>query len=317
MSYSDEPVASMPQDADEPATWVPGPDVTDHTGDPLPPEMDFFAPPPAEIGEVRTARSSLKETTRPASPALQFLALFVPGFVAIAALQLAGVESVLVQGLVFLGLFLVGWRFTRFAHDCSYVGKDGIARFRCKGRRDRVTRREVFLFRDATELRTAQTRQYTNGVYTGTSYTFKWTDADGRKVYALSGTYRGEKKPPKPKDRFHFAASAEVAWSVFLLDHLQDELDASGMVRFNLGGSDFVGVGPGVLHLQLKGQTQSCPVEEIADITIAQGNFKVKRTDAKEGWFRSQGVFQFPYASLANARLFPFVIERLLGLHFS
>ena len=46
---------------------------------------------------------------------------------------------------------------------------------------------EVFTFREATELRTSQTRRYTNGVYQGTDYTYTWTDVTGRKRYTVSG----------------------------------------------------------------------------------------------------------------------------------
>ena len=72
---------------------------------------------------------------------------------------------------------------TGFSHTCTFVGKKGVARYKCSGNREQ-TSGEVFLFEDATELRTAQTRHYTNGAYTGTNYTFTWTDVAGRTRFA-------------------------------------------------------------------------------------------------------------------------------------
>ena len=37
--------------------WSPGPDVVDHTGDPIPSEAVFFTPPPVQIGEIYTAHT--------------------------------------------------------------------------------------------------------------------------------------------------------------------------------------------------------------------------------------------------------------------
>src|SRR5690606_28868065 len=125
--------------------------------------------------------------------------------------------------------------------------------------------------------------------------------------------YRGEKKPPKPKDPFHFAESAELAWSLYLLDRMQEELKRDGALRFPLGGADFVAVGPGFLVLSRKGTQERWGVDEIGGIAVNDGTLKIKRIDAKEGWFSSQGVFQFPYQQMANARLFLLSINRMLG----
>ena len=48
--------------------WSPPESVVTHAGMPIPEEMDFFASPPPEIGEIQTAFSTLKTTKRPLSP---------------------------------------------------------------------------------------------------------------------------------------------------------------------------------------------------------------------------------------------------------
>ena len=44
----------------ESAAWKPPPTVTDHLGQPLGFDRDFFVPPPPEIGEILSADSSLR-----------------------------------------------------------------------------------------------------------------------------------------------------------------------------------------------------------------------------------------------------------------
>lgn len=296
----------------EQAAWQPGPEVNQHNQGPLPPDLVFFAAPPPEIGEIVTARSTLTNRKRPKAALSRLLLGGFLGSLAYVGLSFAGVEVVW-QVLAFLGVLAVVWWLTGFKHKVTYVGKEGVARLTCKGRTDRLVKSEVFRFEDAAALRTGQTRQYCNGVYTGTSYQFTWTDAAGRKRFKLSGTYRGEKKPPKAKDPFHFAESAELAWSLYLLDRMQEELKRDGALRFPLGGADFVAVGPGFLVLSRKGNQERWELDEIGGIIVNDGTLKIKRIDAKEGWFSSQGVFQFPYQQMANARLFLLSINRLLG----
>ena len=54
--------------------------------------------------------------------------------------------------------------------------------------------------------------------------------------------------------------------------------------------------------------------DDIAEVRIDQGWVQVRRTDAREGWFSSSGIFKFPYGSLANAHLFLILMDQLVGV---
>jgi hypothetical protein len=45
--------------------------------------------------------------------------------------------------------------------------------------------------------------------------------------------------------------------------------------------------------------------------------FVIRRLDAKEGWFSSQGVFKFPYSQMANAQLFLILLDKFAGVHLT
>lgn len=297
----------------EETSWAPPDGVARHAGIPIEPDADFFADPPPEIGEVVSADSTLKATARPWKTSSRIVLGGLAGWAGAMMLHYLAVEDWLWEALLFAGIAAIVWFATGFARSCSYVGRKGVARFKCKGSRSRVRSPEVFLFEDAVDLRTSQTRHYHNGIYTGTAYSFTWTDAEGRKRYKLSGTYRGEKKPPKPKDPFHFAVMSETAWSLDRLDATLRELEADGSIRFNLTGGDWVALGPGFLDVGRKGRVERLNAGEIGGVSVEQGVIKIKRMDAKEGWFSSSGVYKFPYDSMANFRLFGLVYAKLIG----
>jgi hypothetical protein len=219
-------------------------------------------------------------------------------------------------GLWALGA-LIGWVATGFNHHLTYVGKEGIARFVMSGTRENVKRTELFLFKDAAELRTGQTRRFVNGVYQGTDYNFKWTSDRGDKICTLSGTYHSKEGTPKTDSPYHYACSAEVAWSMHFIRRANAEIDRAGSIKFAVGSGDWIGVGKGFLDLTFKGQTARCDAKDVANISIANGVFSIKRKDAKVGWFSSTGVFSFAYVSMANARVFLMALDQLVGIRFS
>ena len=299
-------------------SWDPVEGVVTHAGMLIAEDLDFFAAPPPEIGEIRTADSTLKTTKRPLSLFTRAAIIFGVPPAGIFGLRLAGftgIDATILQ--IFFGIFWVplAWFFTIFSHQCSFVGEDGVARVKCRGQRHKISKREIFCFESASELRTSQTRSYHNGVYSGTSYVFTWTGPDGRKAFKLSGSYMGENKPPKPKSKFHFALSAEINWSDWLLDRAQEELERQGSIRFRLDRENYVSVGPGFIELGTKGTVDRYEIGDIEGISVVDGTFKIKRKGAKEGWFRSEGVLQFSYGTMANARVFILALDRLTGLY--
>lgn len=299
--------------------WRPTQEITTHADTPIDADVEFFCPPPAEIGQVTSAFSNLRQSQQP-RPMPMRLALAVAIGVVPAALpfflmpeNLDPVRSGLAALLLAVGV-LIGWFCLGFNHKCSYVGQDGVARYTCSGVRETISKAELLLFAQAAEVRTAQTRQFTNGVYTGTSYDFRWTGPAGQVLLRLKGTYRSKEGNPKPKDAFHFARAAEIAWSQFLLDRIVEQLKQYGFVQFNIKGSDFVRIGSGFIEFFFRGQATRVLAGEIASLNLNQGQFSIKHKDAR--WFSSKGKFNFPYGEMANARLFILCLDKLLGYRF-
>jgi hypothetical protein len=296
--------------------------LTNHGDGPLPRNADFFAEPPPEIGPLVSAHTTLLAGARPWTPGARMVAEGCVGLLGLGAGAL--VVLIFTPGAEFwhflwptVGSLLgvaIGVGLTRFSHTCTYVGREGVARFRCGGRRDRITGCEVFRFRDALELRTSQTSRYVNGVYRGTDYSFTWTDVGGRTRYTIDGTYQSAKGQPPPTDPYHYGLAAEMAWTFYLLGQVPRQLELAGYVAFNLRGGHSVTVAPKALTARLGGEPVEWSAEDIEAVVLDKGVIKIKRTDAREGWFSASGVIKFPYDTLANARLFLHLMNKLVGV---
>lgn len=312
------PRKRRPQVADS-SGWEPLEGVTNHAGGDLRSRDEFFAEPPAEIGDVLSACSTLRQGVEPMSPTTRLVLGMVAGAVGLAIGVIIAVNikngfwqffwPIVLAGV---GLCIVLFS-TVFSHTCTYVGKLGVARFNMTGNRDNVVS-EVFPFADASELRTSQTRHYTNGVYQSTNYDYTWTDVTGRTRFSITGSHKSEAGQPAATDNFHFAVASEMAWTLLLLDQVQAQIKTGGTIYFGLGGKNWVRLGEEQMILHFNQETTECHVSEISHVRIEQGMVQVRRRDAKEGWFSSTGIYKFPYGSLANAQLFIFLLEKLVGV---
>jgi len=302
--------------------WEPAGDIANHSGGAISGRDDFFVPPPPEIGDIVSATTTLRKGTEPMSPAARMTAALIAGAVGLVIGVVIAVNlknpfwqlfwPILLGGLG-LGIALLA---TGFSHTCTYVGREGVARYRCSGSRDQI-KEEVFRFADAAELRTSQTRHYTNGVYQHTAYNFTWTDAAGRVRFVISASHKSEQGNPPAKDLFHFASASEQAWTLYKLNEIQAQLRTDGMIYFGLGGRNWVKLGQERITLFFNGEETDCHADEIAQVRIDSGWVQVRRKDAKEGWFSSSGVFKFPYGSLGNAQLFLILMDKLVGVRIN
>ena len=139
----------------KPESWQPGIEVTDHLSKPLLDNLVFFATPPAEIGKVSTARSTLRAGKQPWPPALRYVITVVPAAVVAGAVFrfskfVLESSSNTAPMIVTLSVAAVAWGWvswmTGFRHTCTYTGSEGIARFKLSGNPARIPKSEVLVF---------------------------------------------------------------------------------------------------------------------------------------------------------------------------
>jgi hypothetical protein len=224
-------------------------------------------------------------------------------------------SGILIGGFAF-GIIAAGviWYITRFDRFCNYVGENGVARYRLSGNTPNPAGATVFPFPSASELRSRQTRNFINGIYSQTTYAFAWSDPQGKIVFKISGDYRDKEGRPKPRDGFWFARAAEASWNNYQLGWVAEQVKTMGFAQFNLTGGNFVRVGPGFFEFGMKGEVARIGVDEIKSLNLSEGQFHITHKDAR--WFSRKGKFNFSYASMANAQLFLLAMEKLTGYQF-
>ena len=281
----------------------------------------MFRPCPPPIGTVVFAHSTLPRGKRPMAPGLRLVNLACAGAVVYFGLSyLLGVlphppqpASIAVMSAVVAAVaVLIVWYLTRFKHRVAYVGTDGLAGFVAGGSTRGAKLKHSLRYADADALRTAQVRQYVNGVYAGTNYTYTWTGAAaGRKVLQFNGRYYSLKGTPKLKNGYWLAHGGELAWTRHVMPRLAETFERDKQVDFAVSKGRFVRLGSGWMEFHFKGEPRRVTPAEVKSINLNGGHFAVRTHDAKT--FGGAGKFDFDYAKMANAGAFLLCLDQLVG----
>jgi hypothetical protein len=297
------------------ASWLPDSDLISHAGSPLTVDADFFIAPPPQIGELISVGTTLPTSAHPLPVNIRWAVIVGSGILSAILLQIvfqiAGLSL-----LVGMTAGATAWYLTRFNHTCSFVGIKGMARYDISGSRSALPKENLLLFADTQHLYTKTTRNYTNGVYTGTNYSYKWIKNSGGQ-YEVSGTYRSENNAPKQQDIWHFADMGESAWTRHLLETIDDQLARDGYIEFPLTGNlQAVRVGNGFLEfVNRKNEVQRVMRSEMQDITLGSGTFQFKHQDSN--WWSGKGKFSFEYGNIPNARIFMICLKELTDIYWT
>jgi hypothetical protein len=313
--------------------WTPPPEVTEHNGEPLTPDLDFFLAPPIEIGAIHTAHTSLKKGVRERPVPLRIVLALVAG--AVGFLLTLGFDyltkillvlsevtrtPVIFWEVLFVPLWVyLGWRKSGFKHFCTFAGERGCAHFQCEHQRTSVTRKSYFLFQDASAVSTRFTRRTKNGVYHGTNFWFDWYSSDSENaIFSITGNHMADSKTPPAGNFYNFARAVEAAWYRYTTPRIDGEFQQKGSVKFYMGNNSWSVLGRGFIQfVDEHGKVSRCDAEEIGSAKLFDGQLTIRRKDARRSFFdlfNSEGVFGFPYGAIHNARLFLYLFEKSLGI---
>lgn len=313
-------MTSSVQQAGNDTTWAPPAHMTLHSGRPIGPEQVFFAEPPAEIGEVISGYSSLaknqsifgKIATIPSDVwqgALLFAVVggFVPGLL-INFIPGARIVALVVGFLAAFGVlgFMI---YAAIMPRCSFVGKKGLTQI--SGPKNN-RKPETFLFENASELRSEETRKYKEKVYQGTSYVYSWTDASGKVVQAITGMYVSEQGTPSDKNDYTLALSAEKAWTAFIFERTKKELEQNGKIVFRAKNADTLTLGDGFIEISRRGESVRLNREAMPMLSVEQGVVTLSSKHTTFNFFGSTGAYTFNYHDIANAQLLLHLFNTLM-----
>lgn len=282
-------------------------------------DVELFAAPPPDIGPLRSADSTLRKGNRPKPMVVRVLmgAAFAVVVVLLFSWMAMHFDPSEQQGMRILGYALAAVAFysqvhaTRFKAVCTYVGELGAARSTIRGSLEAAPATEVLLFANAAELFAKQTRHFVNGIYSGTTYDYRWVDSTGKLLYRDKGQYKEKRKGVKSGDLWHFACAAERSWTerCFLLS--QKQIAAEGSIPFRVDTNRSLRVGPSFVEFHFDDQPVRVARDDIASVSLKKRRFSFQHKDAK--MFSRVGRYSFAYEKIANAQLFLFTLDRIFG----
>lgn len=291
-----------------------------HDGTPLDPGLEFFCPPPAAIGAVLSAYSTLHKAKRATSARIRAVAIgacvIVPG-IAVACVFAWSHSIELTEVVVMLSALVFGFGtalaivLTRFAHVVTYVGTAGASRHVLKGSRSRSPEDEIYLFEHAAVLWATIVARHYKTIYLNTDYDFKWNDAAGHRMFRVRGWFHSKSQRPKTSNAFHFARAVEASWSTHLFNRLAPSLRTAGCLEFKLGGYDRVRVGPGFLEFCGSGEVERCQADDIKSFKLHNGRFTAVTRHASA--FSGQGKYSLDCQKCPNAATFLLAVRTLVG----
>jgi len=305
-----------------------------HNDAPLNDDAVFIGDPGASIGDVLSATTELKQNGSMVGGTGKLVgrilgALFFGACGAGAGYGVAiGVfrvlrghgevpEMLLYAGAGILGVlaFAASMLLIQPGPTTTYVGSEGLLRIKRKGRDANM---DHVRFEDVTGLTTHQVRNYTNGVYTGTNYTFTFHRRQGGKPFVINGAFQTKEGTQAPAHNFvHFAWAAERAYTLFRLHGMDQQLAQQGMLHFDAGGGNRISLGTNVMELTFKGQTERLQKSDIASLNLNAGMLTIERVGATKGMFSKSGVFTFNVGQMHDFRYFLIALEMLLGYRFN
>ena len=291
-------------------SWEPPAGLTAHGGFAIGPEMDFFAPPPPEIGPVVSACSTLKKRRQPFSYAMRALI----GLAAGAAMML--VAEILLRVLgnppsyngpmrIMFGVFaiviaIVTFFALRFKHTCTYLGEQGAAEFKLSGSRDAISTQRVLVFSQADHVLVGIVQLRQHGIHTQTSFAYTWLDASRRTLFEI----QGEMSKHKPYAPYHFSVAAEDQWTGYVLAKLVKQWQDHRVLDFATGRG-MLRIVPGGLEYDNGRQVDAFGFDEVA-LDIRQG--MIDFMPVAGGW---RPRCSFEYNRFANVKAFLVCLEQI------
>jgi hypothetical protein len=305
--------------------WIPVEGITTHQGKPIPDDLDFFVLPPVVIGKIITANSELIRGQKLWSRRKYFMTVIIIGVAIFAGIfklnmKIINIPAPCVFALLYSGIFFLGTYFmaTEGARECSYVGTNGVARYRLKGNLKEGLLTDILKFNTTLNLYTESGDEFEHGTYSNTVYTYQWKDTTGKTHFQLDGSYKKKVgflgSAYDSFERYSFARSAESSWTKYKMNDLQKELNDFGYVDFSVAFGRTLRVGPGYLEFRWPYKKQKWTSSDFKQITIYKKKLIFEHRNSN--FFTGLGTFEIKYSSIPNAQLFLNTLEELMKVDF-
>lgn len=299
--------------------WKPSKYTTRHSGAAVPEDMDFFVSPNPLLGNILTVESTLRESDKSIGINGRLKSILL-GTLLLGILTLVIVEllvpSINTAQVVVIGItaLAIGWAVysqTKFEHKCSFVGEQGISEVEINGSRsNKPIETKLLLFSDVAGLRSDKDRHYMYGAYKSTSYYFEWF-SENKCHLSLRGEHRSKSDEPDDDDIWHFANSAEAAWTRSLWKFRHQQIASDGYIDFAVNSNpNTIRISSGFIELFFKDSSNYRINRRNLDVSFRNRTFHFAFRESNQ----KARKFRVSYSKISNAKMFLEALERFLGI---
>lgn len=290
-------------------------DYKNHSGEDSISDAAYISEPPIEIGEVLSASTTVTKHLKFLSTGekiKQSIAAFLIWIMSILVVSYLIFEYssgfIFLLGVLILFGYLYFYATISFPYQCEYVGDLGIAEFNLNQRQLNIIKSKIFKFKNAESVFVRYVKNFQNGIYQNTDYSFNWKDNSGKMVYSIDGIYMQKNGLPKSShDSYYFGQAAENAWNNYKLKEIIENL--------NNGRKAIFKVRQYIIQISLtemeiiKGENNvKWDLNEIDKLEINDGKIYIYSNKFKQHNILFDilgiGVIKLPYNEMPNAQIF-------------
>jgi hypothetical protein len=306
------------------AEYTPGTTKT-HAGEKITEDCVFFAPPPQEIGKVKTAQTTLrKNSPLPMLPLAVSYPLAIIGIglgVTLLLRYMFGEDTAMESGSFYIAVGAVSlliWKLngplSQFFHECTYVGEKGAARFTLTNQHKHIVKKEAVLFVEGGSLYHGSTLRFEKFFYRKTDFFFVWKNRDGKPLLKVKGDHANRSgSPANLSHPYYFGEAAKAAWNAYLRPRIFDALEKNKVITFKAEDMTIELRKDGLTFTE-KSKWLALGLDDIHSITLGGGMIEfhhqkyvrsklLSRIWSGKGAFRGRKI-RLAYDSVSNVELF-------------
>lgn len=220
--------------------------------------------------------------------------------------------------VTFGGIGLIVYGINTFFHKNLFVGTNGFANFEVTDNVDNISKDIEVNFRDITDIYVHFTERVKNFEYQRTDYEYVILN-NGEEVYSEKDSFNKKDKIKSQPIELNFCRKIESAWSIYLLNTMEEKLQKDGYLTFNLYSygkvKKYIKMGIGEITFIRDNEEFTYNYDDIKkvytkgnDLFIEHSNFQRKFYFIKSG-----EADKIPLLDLCNRNFFFKAFEILLG----
>lgn len=292
---------------------APAPHVKGHTGEPLDESLCIFADAPAEIGDVISAGSNIRQDDAGVQSSGQLSVPMMWSVLLWGALMFGSIlfnvpmqYALAASAVAAVCVICTSLYWSRVRPQVTFVGTNGMAVGVFRGQQVAWTICRYAAIQDS--FTNEMIHESVNHQYGGSSFSFEWCDSSDRTLMDFHGAHYAGTNQSGMEDLYYFGHATEAQWMAHDYERRMTELRQAKRTEFTLRGFGTVVVEPDAVVLNINRRAKKFDHAAQLHVQICEGIMYFY----PQGNERGKESFALRY--LASWRNFVSLLQSELGI---